>query len=408
MKSKIGEKTTKPYKRGGRSFLKTYPGAVILAALVVLGGSGYGISKIMGTAGDKTVADNKEPTHEEEILPENNEDPKDKDTDEQNNDDVLVASLSNVICDNETQLILPLKANTAPVSMQDLQDAVDIQEMVGEVQSGDDGNNTDQTAGIEGAIPLEQNGQGNTATTTEATVADAKKEPEATAAETTKANAASLSGKAKDYKNSVNGDTIGWIKVPGTNIDYPVVQSTDNNYYVYKNYNKQYDKNGVIYADYECKFGSSLSTNTIIYGHNWSNVYSRKVADPSDIMFGQLPSFHTLSFAQQNPFIYFSTTEKDYVWQIFAVFYTEESFNYIEASPSKDYYKTMLSEALKRSIHNYNVNVTTSDDILTLSTCTRVYGQRSDQRFVVMAKRVKSGTASTTITSHPNFKVPQF
>jgi len=68
----------------------------------------------------------------------------------------------------------------------------------------------------------------------------------------------------------------------------------------------------------------------------------------------------------------------------------------------------MISEALKRSIHNYNVNVSTSDQILTLSTCTRVYGQRSDQRFVVMAKKVKAGTPSTTITSHPNFKAPQF
>ena len=407
MKSKIGEKTAKSRQKGKKPFFKAYPGAAILIALVLLGGTGFDVSKAVGAVADETVASNTEPARQGEENREDQEGNSSNQSDESEEDpvqDTLVADFSVMGYDDAAQMILPLKASAAPVSLQELKDFVEIQEMVGEVQSGDDGNNTQQTAAVEGATPLVQTGDENKTPSTTETKEDAK----TTNVKTSNADTSSLSGKAANHKSTVNSDTIGWLRIPGTNIDYPVVQSSDNSYYVYKDYNKQYSKNGVIYADYECKSGSSLSTNTILYGHNWSNVYSRKVADPTDVMFGQLPSFHTLSFAQQNPFIYFSTTEKDYVWQIFAVFYTEESFNYIEASPSKDYYKTMISEALKRSIHNYNVNVSTSDQILTLSTCTRVYGQRSDQRFVVMAKKVKAGTPSTTITSHPNFKAPQF
>ncbi len=122
-------------------------------------------------------------------------------------------------------------------------------------------------------------------------------------------------------------------------------------------------------------------------------------------MFAQLAAFHYLDVAQKTPFIYFSTTSKDYVWQVFAAFYTEATWtDYIYAYPSN--FANVIKEAKARSLHNYNVSVTTSDKILTLSTCTRIYGNHNNQRFVVMAKLVPAGTASTTITANPNFKRP--
>ena len=122
-------------------------------------------------------------------------------------------------------------------------------------------------------------------------------------------------------------------------------------------------------------------------------------------MFAQLASYHYLDFAQSAPFIYFSTTGKDYVWQVFAAFYTEATWtSYIYANPSD--YANVLSQAKQRSLHNFNVNVSTSDQILTLSTCTRMYGNHSNQRFVVMAKKVPAGTAATNIVANPNFKKP--
>ena len=414
MKTKIGEKTNKP--KSGQSWAARYPGAIILAVVLAVGGIGLGVTSYMRSSGeqDEIVAENtveQQDTENKEDIPvkapaadkENTEDQTTEDKtadsnktdDAEKKEDVPVLDASEQM-DPAEQMNVPVmedmitKIPEAGVTMNAIKDSVEIREQVG--------GSTDPTAPADPSAPAPEAGEESTTDPV----------PETPKAPSETASTASLSGKAQNHKKTVNGDTVGWLSIPNTNINYPVVQYSDNSYYVYKNYYKQYDQNGVIYADCDDQLNGRLSKNNIIYGHNWSNVYSRKVADPSDIMFGQLPSFHTLSFAQKTPFIYFSTLDKDYVWQVFSVFYVEESFNYITADPSSSHFKTIISEALKRSLHDYHVNVTTSDQILTLSTCTRVYGQRSDQRFVVMAKRVKPGTPATSITANPNPKQPQF
>ena len=148
--------------------------------------------------------------------------------------------------------------------------------------------------------------------------------------------------------------------------------------------------------------------NVTIFGHNWYNIYSppRTLANAqsNDVMLGLLPSYEYLEFAQQNPFIYYSTLDKDMVWQVFAVYYTDVSneFPYIEPTPTREEFQAVLAEAQAKSLHNFNVNVTTEDKVLTLSTCSRVKGNTDNQRFVVMAKLVEEGTPSTEITSHTN------
>ena len=173
-------------------------------------------------------------------------------------------------------------------------------------------------------------------------------------------------------------------------------------YYVAKGYDKQYSKDGVIWADYENTF-PNLSDNTVLYGHNWHNVFTPRTMGnmhTNDTMFSLVMSYHHPSFAQENPFIYFSTTEKDYVFQVFASFYTDLAFTYNYANMPKDVFQRTIAEAKAKSLVNYNVPVTTSDHILTLSTCTRYYGNTSNQRFVVMAKMVPEGTPSTVIGTH--------
>lgn len=227
----------------------------------------------------------------------------------------------------------------------------------------------------------------------------------------TTASANSLKGKATNHKNNVNGDTVGWLRIPNTNINYPVMQSGNNSYYSNHNPNRAATANGSIWADYEINFNKGLATNTILYGHNWTNCYSPlRIGNASgnDVMFAQLPSFSSLSFAKNNPFIYFSTTKEDYVWQVFAAFYTEATWtDYIYAYPGSSKMSNIISQAKSRSLHDYNVNVSNSDKILTLSTCTRVYGNHNNQRFVVMAKLVPAGTASTNITANVDFKRPK-
>lgn len=253
----------------------------------------------------------------------------------------------------------------------DLQDTLAIRTMLGEVQSGDDGVNAGLTA------------DPNTG----------------------------LAAKAVEFKTNTNSDTVGWLKIPNTNIDYAVVQSLqDNNYYSALGYDKQYSKDGVLWAHYRSTADSAadLSSNVTIFGHNWYNIYSppRTLANAqsNDVMLGLLPSYEYLEFAQQNPFIYYSTLDKDMVWQVFAVYYTDVSneFPYIEPTPTREEFQAVLAEAQAKSLHNFNVNVTTEDKVLTLSTCSRVKGNTDNQRFVVMAKLVEEGTPSTEITSHTN------
>ncbi len=214
------------------------------------------------------------------------------------------------------------------------------------------------------------------------------------------------SSQVRSWANK-NSDIKGWIRVPGTNINYPVAHHPDIDYYLERGYSKEYSRNGVIWTNGGTSFGSSsdISNNTVLYGHNWTNVSSNpRVNSGGDVMFAQLTGYHHLSTAQRNPYIYYSTADEDMTFKIFAVFYTELAFNYIEPSGGQD----IIDEALRRSRFNFDVDVSSSDKILTLSTCTRAYGKTSNQRFVVMARLLRSGegTGAYSITSNPNHKQP--
>ena len=211
-----------------------------------------------------------------------------------------------------------------------------------------------------------------------------------------------------DQWNDYNSDIKAWLTVPGTNIDYPVCWASDVNYYLHLGYDKQYSYYGVVWSAPGTTFGtaSQLSPNTVLYGHNWTNYSANpRIAAEEDIMFAQLTSFHHLSFAQEHPVIYYTTPEGGTMtFKIFAAFYTEVAFDYINSDGGQ----YILDGALARSIHDYNVDVTTSDKIITLSTCTRAYGQTSNQRFVVMGRLLRKGESASNnnITDNPGHQKP--
>lgn len=215
------------------------------------------------------------------------------------------------------------------------------------------------------------------------------------------------------YKKSVNSSTVGWIAVPNSNINYAVVQSSqsDPHYYNTRDYYKNYNsKGGSIWADAWCTFGTrnQLKNNTIIYGHNWTNCWRpTRIGYSGDKWFAQLAAYDNISFARQNPYISFSTTSEEMYWQIFAVMYVKEDWQYTSGRTYIDENAdpaVLGAQAKKRSIFNFDNTVTSSDKILTLSTCTRVYGKRSDIRFVVMAKLVKGteNLPAVNVTKNPN------
>ncbi len=225
-------------------------------------------------------------------------------------------------------------------------------------------------------------------------------------------NSLGTSGKANiaSYKQ-INSDVKGWLKVPGTNIDYPVLQSApgyDPHYYLDKNIYRQSSRNGVIYAGSTCKF-PTLSKNTVLFGHNWTNYSaSPRIGNASDVMFAQLASYHYLNFAKAYPYIWFSTEEAEMKWVIFAAFYTDVSFNYIDPNPTDANHAAVISGAKARSRHIFDVDVNSSDKIITMSTCTRAYGKSDRQRFVVMARLLRENETvkAINVTTNPNPILP--
>lgn len=209
------------------------------------------------------------------------------------------------------------------------------------------------------------------------------------AAEGTKSGLALM----KEWKEK-NKDVMGYLYIPGTTIDYPIVQGKTNLYYESRDYNGNVVPKYSFSATYADQDVKASSKNIILYGHNWTNYSSNpKIDDPNDVMFAQLTGYHHLSYAQKHPYIYYSDTARgDAKWQVFASFYTTDLRFYLQTEGSPT---AIAKKAKQLSLHNYNVEVGENDTILTLSTCTRNLGQFANQRFVVMAKKVSSSGATT-------------
>lgn len=237
----------------------------------------------------------------------------------------------------------------------------------------------------------------------------------------------SLQKKITDAQKT-NKQVKGWIVVPGTNINEPIVHSSESNdYYVNRDWtgvnfpNNHWSNpaNTAAYTDMYTKFGKTwkaTSKNTVIYGHNWTNLRNPLAIGTNNNhkMFGQLPSYTDINFAKTNPYIYYSTDEVEGIWKVFAVAYTENvsTFPYNMASPGTKTMQSILDEWKSRTLFNFDVDVNTSDHILTLSTCTRVYANGSDnQRYVVVARLLREGESekdAVTVTANPNIKQPKF
>lgn len=174
-----------------------------------------------------------------------------------------------------------------------------------------------------------------------------------------------------------NDDTIGWIQVSGTNINYPVVQSSDNDYYLKRDFTKEKNKGGWIFLDYRNKI-NNLSKNNIIYGHRRYN----------KSMFGTLKNVLTNSW-QQNPdnhIIKISTTEYNYLFQVFSVYQIPYETYYLQTDfTSNGSYLDFLNTILSRSEYNFNTEVNAETIILTLSTC-----HNKEDRLVVHSKLIKA------------------
>ena len=174
----------------------------------------------------------------------------------------------------------------------------------------------------------------------------------------------------------INNDTVGWLTVNNTKIDYPVVQSTDNDYYLYRDYYKNKNRHGWIYMDYRNNI-EDLSDNTIIFGHNLAN----------QKMFGTLryvtnPSWYKKS---SNQIITFNTTKANMKWQIISIYKIPVTNDYLVANfASSEDKLNFLDMITQRSIYDFNATYDENTKIITLSTCSN----GSKDRLVVHAKLI--------------------
>ena len=171
-----------------------------------------------------------------------------------------------------------------------------------------------------------------------------------------------------------NPDTIGFIKVMGTNINYPFVHTLDNDYYLNRSYDKTYKNAGWIFLDY--RNNEFNDKNTIIYGHGRIN----------GTMFGSLKD--TLKSSWQNNkdnyIIKISTEKENSIWQIFSVYKIATTSDYLQTTFSDNEFESFISLIKGRSSYNFETNVTNEDKVLTLSTC-----YNDNDKMVVHAKLIK-------------------
>ncbi len=221
-------------------------------------------------------------------------------------------------------------------------------------------------------------------------------------------------GILEEYKAAyaANNHLVGWIKVPETTIDFPVVQCENNDAYLHYDFYRNPNERGSIYLDCRNDIAGD-DTSFIVYGHNFYD----------GTMFSPLENYESLDFYKKAPVIEFNTVLQKKKWKIFSVFITTATagedngyvFNYIYPYLKDDNYKAFLSELMKRSMINTTVDVNTSDKILILSTCTKMLdysaSNRADGRCVIVARAVRSGESETvdvsTATFNNNAKYPQ-
>lgn len=181
-----------------------------------------------------------------------------------------------------------------------------------------------------------------------------------------------------------NSDIVGWLEIEGTSINYPVLQGTDNEYYMTHNYKKQKSKNGSIFLtkDYDWSIPSS---NLLMYGHNLNN----------GTMFQELLKYAKEEFYKEHPIIRFTTNKEDAEYEIISVFKsrvyykTEKNvfryYFFVNAKTEAEY-NEFVQNAKKASLYDIDKTAKFGDQLITLSTCSY---HVEDGRFALVGRKTR-------------------
>ncbi len=177
---------------------------------------------------------------------------------------------------------------------------------------------------------------------------------------------------------SKNKDTVAWIFVNNTNVNYPVVQTTNNSFYLNHSFNRKSNVAGWIFGDYRSDF-KNFKKNTVIYGHGRTE----------QVMFASLSKTLKADWYknEENQIIKLATPTNNTLWKIFSIYTIKAEAYYLTHNfESEDAFKKWVEKMKSRSIYNFNTSVSINDKFLTLSTCKDFKGNR----IVIQAKLVKN------------------
>ena len=177
-----------------------------------------------------------------------------------------------------------------------------------------------------------------------------------------------------------NKDIVGWLKIDNTTINYPIMQNiNDPNYYLRRDFYKNYSSYGTPYMAKQCNLNSD---NIVIYGHHMKN----------NKMFGELEKYKSKDFYNNHKIITFTTLEKEYSYEIFAVFkttvYTKNAFRYYENInfENKKMYDDFINICKDKSLYQTGIEIKDKEKLITLSTCE--YSNKNS-RLVIVARKIK-------------------
>lgn len=182
----------------------------------------------------------------------------------------------------------------------------------------------------------------------------------------------------KEYKkedlSKINSDFKFWLSVENTNINYPVVQSKDNSYYLDKDFYKKDSISGTLFMDYRNK--SIDDKNIIIYGHNMKN----------KTMFNNLNKFKDADFFKKNNKIKITLNGKEFLYDVFSAYIVESDYDYLKTNFNNESdYQNYINDITSKSLYKSPIKVNSNDKIVTLSTCTYEF---DDARMVIHGRLI--------------------
>lgn len=229
-------------------------------------------------------------------------------------------------------------------------------------------------------------------------------------------------GITEDMKQaySINNNLVGWLTIPGTEVDTAILQGKDNDYYLKYDFYERYTTEttgtnyGNLYLDYRCSNTADVSKNMVIHGHTTG----RASGIPKQA-FRSLYDYRDMQHFIENPIIKYQTLYGEHTYKICAVFLSTTQraddngymFNYIYPDMSDGNMVGYINQVKQRMLYETGVSLEPTDKVITLSTCIYDYGASVDTRLVVVGRMLHEGESEDIDTSlvkdNPDYRRPQ-